>query len=418
MKKYLLVIASFILLLSSCKESPEEKVEKVVRAYISAAIDHNYEQLESLSYYENNLDSTLKEARQCVFSSNEELKITIDKIDSYVYHSYVYEVTVEGGDNTATFLVREDDDKYFKVSKTTGLFNYDLNKLTGHPDCKITMTAKPRYLSEEEMLAEVCAVRRDFANFDDFANAVETNNSSLYFSVFPNLKKYNYSFKGKPEIISYTQSSDNNSITIQCADSTFFKMNDDGIIIDSFGIISAKDVQNELAAIADSVPAQGSYWDINYINNLKDKIEKRKAELEKIEQEKARQARAAKIRAQGVALISSKFSSPYNGNGEKGIEFSALNTTDKTAKYIIMEVVGYNSVDDPVWSDGYIKTCRGIGPISPRSSGTWNFNKLWERGDLVKSYEIKSLTIQFTDGSSKKVKLPDALPSNWKDWLY
>lgn len=418
MKKYLLVIASLILLLSSCKESPEEKVEKVVRAYISAAIDHNYEQLESLSYYENNLDSTLKEARQCVFSSNEELKITIDKIDSYVYHSYVYEVTVEGGDNTATLLVREDDDKYFKVSKTTGLFNYDLNKLTEHPDCTITMTAKPGNLSEEEMIAEVCAVRRDFANFDDFANAVETNNSSLYFSVFPNLKKYNYSFKGKPEIISYTQSSDNNSITIQCADSTFFKMNDDGIIIDSFGIISAKDVQNELAAIADSVPAQGSYWDINYINDLKDKIEKRKAELAEIEQEKARQARAAKIKAQGVALISSKFTSPYNGNGEKGIEFTALNTTDKTAKYIIMEVVGYNSVDDPVWSDGYIKTCRGIGPISPRSSGTWNFNKLWERGDLVKSYEIKSLTIQFTDGSSKKVKLPDALPSNWKEWLY
>lgn len=400
MKKYLLVIASFILLLSSCKESPEEKVEKVVRAYISAAIDHDYEQLESLSYHEDNLDSTLKEARQCVFSSNEELKITVDKL-----LSYVYEVTVEGEGNTATFMVRENDDKRFKISKTTGLFYYDLNKLTGHPECTITITAEPGNLSEEEMIAEVCDVRRDFANFDDFANAVETDNSSLYFSVFPNLKKYNYSFKGKPEIISYTQSSDYNSITIQCADSTYFKMNEDGIIIDSFGIISAEDVQNELAAIADSVPAQGSYWDIYYINDLKDKIEKRKA-----------QARAAKIRTQGVALISARITS--DGKGAKGVEFKALNASNKTAKYIIMEVVGYNSVDDPIWSNGYLKRCRGIGPIEPGDTGTWDFNDIWERGDLLSSFEIKSLTIQFTDGSSKKVKLPEELPSNWKEWFY
>ena len=65
-----------------------------------------------------------------------------------------------------------------------------------------------------------------------------------------------------------------------------------------------------------------------------------------------------------------------------------------------------------------MKKCTGIGPIGPGEYGTWNFDNVWERGDLVESYEIKTLTIQFKDGTSKRVKLPQNLPSNWRNWLY
>ena len=135
-----------------------------------------------------------------------------------------------------------------------------------------------------------------------------------------------------------------------------------------------------------------------------------------IEKEKARKEKANKYIKQGVALISSQFSN--NGKGAKGVKFKALNPSNKTAKYIIMEVVGYNSVDDPVYSDGYLKRCRGIGPIGPGEAGSWDFDEIWERGDLVESYEIKALVIQFKDGTSKRVKLPRPIPSNYRDWLY
>lgn len=87
-----------------------------------------------------------------------------------------------------------------------------------------------------------------------------------------------------------------------------------------------------------------------------------------------------------------------------GIRFTFLNPTDnKTIKYININFVGYNAVDDPVYSrNGYTISKRCIGPIAPKETAQYEFEYAWF-SDVVEYAQIKSISIQYTDGSTKNI---------------
>lgn len=382
---------------------------------------------------ENKKLSSDSNIRTIVFEDSVKFKsgvVRIPNIPIYIVES-AYCVRVKSGEKYINFIVVENDENQFKICEADGLYDYDIEGLKKQTGCEILLFHE-NYVDLESLSECLNCLK----NFNDFSNAVEMGDTSFIYSAYPSLKKYQHTFKGRPKAIKYTLRNDYDFSTatlsqfmiIECADSTAYFIKDDKIT-NSYNVISCEDLIEEIKAF-DAVPKSrlsGDKYkiintenDLSYIARLNkqknDLIAEHKRKEEELRKENERKARVAKYKSQGVALIGSHFTN--DGKGAKGVEYTALNTSDKTAKYIIMEVVGYNAVDDPVWSDGYLKRCRGIGPISPGESGRWDFNDLWERGDLVESYEIKALIIQFNDGTSKRVKLPEELPYGWKDWLY
>ena len=401
MKKYLLIIASFLLLLSSCSETPKEKAEKAVKDYVTAIQkgDIKCADWENLSpeYVITNIDSLVIDSTK------------ISGINSFYVYAHVEDKLVK-------FDVEKDPESSdFKVLETRGLYAIDLAKIKEKTGC---MLQRPYYENDFDAAKEISQQLYVLQKFEEFSNTISSNDTSMIYQLYPQFKNYNYSISTKPTAKSIRV--DSGRYRISCSDSTSYEFSMNGNLTDCLGVISVEDAENEVKRFGVDPKPRGSNFDIAYILGLKEQAkalaEEQARKLAEIEKEKARKEKANKYIKQGVALISSQFSN--NGKGAKGVKFKALNPSNKTAKYIIMEVVGYNSVDDPVYSDGYLKRCRGIGPIGPGEAGSWDFDEIWERGDLVESYEIKALVIQFKDGTSKRVKLPRPIPSNYRDWLY
>ena len=86
-----------------------------------------------------------------------------------------------------------------------------------------------------------------------------------------------------------------------------------------------------------------------------------------------------------------------------GISFNFFNPTSKTVKYITIRFVGYNAVDDPVSSGGgYTLTRKCIGPIGADETASYVFEYVWFT-DIVQYAKIKSIVVQYTDGTSKTI---------------
>lgn len=88
-----------------------------------------------------------------------------------------------------------------------------------------------------------------------------------------------------------------------------------------------------------------------------------------------------------------------------GIRFRITNPTKKTIKYISFTVRGYNPVNDPVRAkDGnYSYTLRGVGPLAPDESGTYEWDYVWFT-DIVESAKITLIKIQYMDGTVKSIE--------------
>lgn len=86
-----------------------------------------------------------------------------------------------------------------------------------------------------------------------------------------------------------------------------------------------------------------------------------------------------------------------DGYYSTGLDFSLTNLSNKTIKYIAFTTKGFNAVDDPMET----KTVRGIGPIEPGESGSYEFDHVW-RTTLVEYHDPISLVITYMDGSTKK----------------
>ncbi len=86
-----------------------------------------------------------------------------------------------------------------------------------------------------------------------------------------------------------------------------------------------------------------------------------------------------------------------------GISFNFFNPTSKKIKYITIKFVGYNAVDDPVSSVGdYTLSRKCIGPIEPKETASYRFEYVWFT-DVVEYAKIKSIVVQYTDGTSKTI---------------
>lgn len=105
----------------------------------------------------------------------------------------------------------------------------------------------------------------------------------------------------------------------------------------------------------------------------------------------------------GLALIKSSIFDTSDYTDGTGYSVEVLNTSKKTIKYITFNVVGYNSVNDPVKSGrgkGASLSLRGVGPIEPDDPASYSWEYAWFT-DLVQSHKLKSITVQYMDGSKK-----------------
>lgn len=85
-----------------------------------------------------------------------------------------------------------------------------------------------------------------------------------------------------------------------------------------------------------------------------------------------------------------------------GLDFSLINKSSKTIKYLVLTTKGLNAVDDLISTE----TVRGIGPIEPGEPGTYEFKNVWWT-DLVASHKPISLVITYMDGSTKTLNSKD-----------
>lgn len=108
----------------------------------------------------------------------------------------------------------------------------------------------------------------------------------------------------------------------------------------------------------------------------------------------------------GVALLKASIFDVSEYTEGTGFKATVYNSTKKTIKYITFTVVGLNAVGDPV-RGGFARstpapTLRGIGPIEPGESGTYSKDYMWTT-DVVQSFRISSIKLEYMDGSSKVV---------------
>lgn len=103
----------------------------------------------------------------------------------------------------------------------------------------------------------------------------------------------------------------------------------------------------------------------------------------------------------GVAIKDWKVYDESEYTDGTSVSFNFYNPTSKTIKYITIKFIGYNAVDDPVSRGGsYTLTRKCIGPIDPEESASYVFEYVWFT-DIVQYAKIKSIKVQYTDGTSK-----------------
>ena len=108
----------------------------------------------------------------------------------------------------------------------------------------------------------------------------------------------------------------------------------------------------------------------------------------------------------GVGLLKASIFDVSEYTEGTGFKATVFNSTKKTIKYVTFTVVGLNAVGDPV-RGGFARSApapmlRGIGPIEPGETATYSKDYMWMT-DVVESFRISSIKLEYTDGSSKVV---------------
>ncbi len=89
----------------------------------------------------------------------------------------------------------------------------------------------------------------------------------------------------------------------------------------------------------------------------------------------------------------------------EGTSFSVqvYNPTAKTIKYIWLDIVGYDAVDEKVIEKGASKkSVKCIGPIEPEGFSTYQFDYVWFT-DIVDYSKIGTIKVQYMDKSIKTI---------------
>lgn len=116
-----------------------------------------------------------------------------------------------------------------------------------------------------------------------------------------------------------------------------------------------------------------------------------------------------KTKRDGLSILERSVYDESEHTEGTGFSVDVINTSNKTIKYVIFTVVGYNAVDDPVHDRLKRRTSmllRGIGPIEPMESGSYSFDYVWHT-DLVESARITQIKLEYKDGTSKVLASPE-----------
>jgi cytochrome b involved in lipid metabolism len=122
---------------------------------------------------------------------------------------------------------------------------------------------------------------------------------------------------------------------------------------------------------------------------------------------------------QGLVIINDKVFDVSEYTEGTGFEVKILNSSKKTIKYVTFNYVGYNGVDDPVSKFGKtMLTLKGIGPIKYDETASFSDDYVWFT-DIVQYAYIKSILVQYMDGTTRLYKNIDAitLSSKSKEYL-
>lgn len=130
--------------------------------------------------------------------------------------------------------------------------------------------------------------------------------------------------------------------------------------------------------------------------------------------ERAREA-LGQLRAtkpSGLAIIDSGIYDESEYTEGTSFRVKVFNPTSKPIKYVWFTLIGYNAVDDVVRSRGQSSlTMRGIGPVEAEGIAAWSFKYVWLT-DIVESYRISQVKVQYMDNSTKVIAKPSAITIN------
>lgn len=321
---------------------------------------------------------------------------------------------------TVSFLIgclNVDNEREYKIDLDQTRYMCILSELQRRWNCDITLKPEDSYISSYDLAR---SAESNLMNFKYFLRCIEQNDTAAIGIVFPVLSRYDgrYPRPDKPVLQEYSASRTNEALLF-CNDSVVFLMDDSNRIRNCRNVILGEDLRKAIVALGETPEErEEDMMDKEYLKALQQQKEEIERRIADAEAERERAALAARYKAQGAALVDHCFVS-NSEKDSKGIEFSVANLSSKDIKYVRLTLVGYNKVDDPVWDDGYVQTITGIGPLPAGYNMKWSFDNIWTvNPSIVDSYEIKTMTIVFKSGGSKTIKLPQTLPSDWKNWLY
>ena len=120
----------------------------------------------------------------------------------------------------------------------------------------------------------------------------------------------------------------------------------------------------------------------------------------------------------GIALLKTRIFDVSEHTEGTGFSVELYNSGTKTIKYVSFSVIGLNAVKDVV-RDPIRRTSaasfRGVGPIEPGGVASYSKDYFWMT-DLVESFRIAEIKLEFMDGTSRVLKDAAKLRLDPKDY--
>lgn len=107
------------------------------------------------------------------------------------------------------------------------------------------------------------------------------------------------------------------------------------------------------------------------------------------------------VKSKKLFLQDYEYSSDYSNCG---LNFRIYNCFGKTIKYIQFTATPYNAVGDvqPDWMGKRSATAKGIGPLEPGYSASWDFdNMFYDHNDIISRIRPTGIKFIFMDGSTQ-----------------
>jgi hypothetical protein len=123
-------------------------------------------------------------------------------------------------------------------------------------------------------------------------------------------------------------------------------------------------------------------------------------------------------KSSGIALLKTRIFDVSEHTEGTGFSVELYNSGTKTIKYVSFSVVGLNAVKDVVRDPirrNAAASFRGVGPIEPGGVASYSKDYFWMT-DLVESFRIAEIKLEFMDGTSRVLKDTAKLRIDPKDY--